>query len=75
MIACDEKFFLSVRRSESCALRIIGSAGEELQSKKRMSGAAFAQINLDRIRLPGAAFACARDDKIERETSNHSCVA
>ena len=56
VIARDQKFFLSVRRSEGCALRIVGSTGQKLQGEKWMRGAAFAQIDFDRVRLPGLRF-------------------
>ncbi len=69
MIARNEKFLLSVRRSEDRAFRIIGSAGQKLQSEKWMGGAAFAQIDFDGIRLPVRGLAGARYDKIEREAS------
>ena len=56
VIAGDEMFLLSVRREERRLFGVIGSTGQELQSEKRMGGAAFAQVDLDRVSFPcGAA--------------------
>src|SRR5215469_2574579 len=52
MIAGNKKLLLPIGRSEDRRLRVIGAVGKKLQSQKRMSSAAFSQVNLDGIRLP-----------------------
>ncbi len=49
MIARDEEFFLAVRRGEGRACRVVGTGGQELEGKKWMGRAAFAQVDLDRV--------------------------
>src|SRR5215212_407718 len=72
MITCHEKFLAAVRRGEGRALRVVGTAGQKLQSEERMGRPAFAQIDFNRIRLPCGAPLRAGHDKIEREAPDHS---
>src|SRR4030095_10759996 len=75
MIARAEKFFASAGRSKTCAFRVVGTAGKKLQSQERMSRAAFAQVNLDRVSLPRRGIVLARDHEIECESADHARVA
>src|SRR5215467_9438262 len=71
MIAGDKKFLLTVGSRENAGLGIIHAVGEKLQSQKRMSGAAFSQINLDGVRLP-CSILHAHDHKIQSEATNNT---
>ena len=40
-----------------------------------MGGAAFAQIDLDRVGPPGRVFVSARHDEVERKATDHTGIA
>src|SRR5204862_2866142 len=81
VIAGYEKLLLAIRRREDASVRIIGTIGEKLQSQKRMSGAAFSQVNLDCVRLPFSILGAhhhkiqgeTTDNALFRQTSPHLC--
>src|SRR5437764_15467636 len=81
VIAGYEKFLLAIGSREDASLRIIGTIGEKLQSQKRMSGAAFSQVNLDCVRLPFSILGAhhhkiqgeTTDNALFRQTSPHLC--
>ena len=75
MIARDEELFAPVRRSKGCAGRIVSTAGQKLQGEKWVGGAAFTQIDFDRVGLPGCALVRARHDEIECEATDDPGVA
>src|SRR6266550_9216672 len=52
VIASHKEFLLAIRSRENTSLRIVSSIGKKLQSQERMSGTAFSQVNLNRVRLP-----------------------
>src|SRR5215831_13293231 len=54
MVAGNKELLLPIGRCENRRLRIVSAVCKELQSQKRMSGAAFSQINLDGIGLPSS---------------------
>src|SRR6266513_2658000 len=66
-----EKFLLAIGSREDASLRIIGTVGEKLQSQKRVSGAAFSQVNLNRVRLPFPILR-AHHHKIQSKTTDNA---
>src|SRR5947199_365020 len=70
VVAGDKKLLPAIRSCEDRRLRIVGAVGEKLQGQKRMSCAAFSQVNLDGIRLPFSVGAY--NHKIQSETPYHS---
>ena len=75
MVARDQKFLISIRRGEGGAFRIVSAAGKKLQRQKRMRCSALSQIDLDGVGFPGSRFVRARDDEIDCETANDTCVS
>src|SRR6266516_4337307 len=70
MVAGDKKLLPPIRRCEDRGVGIVSSIGKKLQGQKRMSSAAFSQINLDGIRLPFSIRA--HHHKIQSETAYHA---
>src|SRR5438874_78542 len=60
----------AARRREQRGRRVIPPVGEELKRQERVGGAALAQVDLDRVRLPGPA-PVADDDEIDGEAAEH----
>src|SRR5262245_1761357 len=52
VIASHKEFLLAGRSREDAGFGVVGTVSEELQSQKRMSSAAFSQVDFDRVRLP-----------------------
>src|SRR5204862_5798319 len=73
VIAGYEKLLLAIRSREDASLRIIVTIGEKLQSQKRMSGAAFSQVNLDCVRLPFSILR-AHHHKIQGKATDNTFV-
>src|SRR5438105_7754995 len=71
MIAGHKTFLLAQRRSEDSFVSVISAIGKKLQRQKRMRGSAFAQIDLDRIRLPFTT-RFTHGDKVNREPSDYA---
>src|SRR6266550_6606226 len=71
VIAGYEKFLLTIRSREDASLRIVSSIGKKLQSQKRMSGTAFSQVNLNRVRLPFSIFR-AHHHKIQSKAADNT---
>ncbi len=66
-------FDFAARRDERAVLRIVGAVGQELQRQERMRGAAFAQVDLDRVDLPRAAIV-AHGDEVDGEAAEHALL-
>ncbi len=66
-------FDFAARRDERAVLRIVGAVGQELQRQERMRGAAFAQVDLDRVDLPRAAIV-AHGDEVHGEAAEHALL-
>src|SRR5882724_6042921 len=71
VIAGHKEFLLPVRSRENASFRIVGTISEKLQSQKRMSRAAFSQVNLDGVRLP-CSILRAHNHKIQGETTDNT---
>src|SRR5882724_80835 len=71
VVAGYEEFLLTIRSCEDAYLGIIGAVSEKLQGQKRMSGAAFSQVNLNRVRLPFSVLR-AHHYKIQGEATDNT---
>src|SRR5215470_10673763 len=71
MITSNKELLPPIRRCEDGRLRVVSAVGEKLQSEKRMSGAAFSQIDLDGVGIPFPVLR-PHHDKIQSEASDDS---
>src|ERR1041384_6929672 len=70
MIAGYKEFLLAVRSGEDASFGIVGAVSEKLQSQKWVGGAAFSQVNLDRVWLPFLILAALHPDVSCKATDN-----
>src|SRR6266550_3121537 len=70
MIARHKTFPLAQRRGEDSFVGVISAVGKKLQRQKWVRGSAFAQIDLDRIRLP-LTTRLTHCNKVDREPAHH----
>jgi hypothetical protein len=71
MIGGDEALLAAARRDEHRPLLVVAAVGQELQREKRVGRAAFAQVDLDRIRGPDAVRR-AHHHKVHGEAPEHA---
>src|SRR5262245_32572750 len=71
VIAGHKEFLLAVRSREDASFGVVGAVSEKLQSQKRVSSAAFSQVNFDRVRLPFSILRT-HHHKIQSETTDNT---